>query len=161
MDELNRRRIIGGTILILLGIAFLAQQFIHGLGDSAFLFIIGGAFLVAYFVRQAYGLLIPGCILVGLGLGSIGENTFIGVGDFSALGLGIGFIAIYVIARIYQGDSHWWPLIPGGILILVGVASLTENLGRIFSVGWPLLLVLIGLLLLAGAFGLFDRAKRE
>jgi hypothetical protein len=33
----------------------------------------------------------------------------------------VGFIAIYVIAKLYERDSHWWPLIPGVILILIGV----------------------------------------
>lgn len=160
MNDLTRQRIVGGIILILLGIAFLAQQFIHGLSDSVILFIIGGALLVAYFMRRIYGLLVPACILMGLALGAIGESTFIGVGDFSAIGLSIGFIAIYVIARVYQGKSHWWPLIPAGILLLVGIGALTDNLGRLVSVGWPLLLVLIGLLVLAGTFGLFEKAKQ-
>jgi hypothetical protein len=159
MDEETRRRVIVGSILILLGIAWFALQFTQGFGDAAILFLIGGAFVAGYFYRRAYGLLIPGCILLGIGLGSVGESSLFGVSDFSQIGLGVGFIAIYVIDRVYRGSTPWWPLIPGGILIVTGVATLSEDLGRIIEVGWPLILVLAGLLLIGGAFGLFGTKR--
>jgi hypothetical protein len=159
MNEESRRRIIVGAVLILLGIAWFALQFTQGFGDAAILFLIGGAFVAGYFYRRAYGFLIPGCILLGLGLGSVGESTFFGVSDFSQIGLGVGFLAIYVIDRVYRGSTSWWPLIPGGILVVTGIATLSENLGQIIEVGWPLILVLVGLLLIGGAFGLFGRKE--
>ncbi len=157
MDELTRRRFIIGAVLILLGIGLLALQRSEGLGDAFALFLIGGLFVAGYFYRRSYGLLIPGCILLGLGLGAVGESTFPGVSDFSQLGLGAGFVAIYLLDRAFRGTTHWWPLIPGGILLLTGLATLSEDLGRVVEVGWPLLLVLAGLLLLAGGVGLFGR----
>ncbi len=157
MDELSRRRIFLGILLIVIGVAFFATQFIRGaIGDNLILFAIGGAFLAAYFMRRNYGLLIPGCVLVGIAFGAVGEETVFGLGDFSAIGLGLGFIAIYVIDLVYRGKTHWWPLIPGGILVVVGIGA-SPQLERLFSVGWPLFLILIGLLLLAGAVGLFRR----
>ena len=159
MEDQKRRGILIGTILVVLGVGLFAMQFIEGaLVHSVVLAVIGIAFLVAYFVRRSYGLLIPGCILVGIALGSIGEETVFGLGDFSLFGLGIGFIAIYVIDLVYRRSTHWWPLIPGGILVVVGLGRIT-NLRYIFERGWPLILVLVGLLLLAGAFGLFGRKK--
>lgn len=161
MDERTRRAVTAGAILILVGIGLLALQLAEGFGEWIVLLLIGGAFLVAYFLRRSYGLLIPGCILVGLGLGSIGKNTIPGVGDFTQIGLGIGFIAIYVIDRIYRNpQTHWWPLIPGGILIATGIATLSPNLRQLWDKGWPLLLVLAGLILIGAAFGLFA-PKRE
>ena len=158
MDEAMRRRVVAGAILIVVGIGLLLLQLFQGFGEWIVLMIIGAAFLVGYFLRRSYGLLIPGCILVGLGLGSIGGASW-GVGDFTQIGLGVGFIAIYVIDRIYRGKTHWWPLIPGGVLLITGVASLGENVQRIVDVGWPLLLVLAGIVLIGAAFGLFGKAK--
>jgi hypothetical protein len=158
VDQTTRRRITAGAILIVIGIALLALQLTKGWGEWIILLLIGGLFIAAYFFRRAYGLLIPGCILVGIGLGAIGNNTILGVGDFTQVGLGIGFIAIYVIDRIYRNPAtHWWPLIPGGILLLTGIGTLSGDLGRLIRDGWPLLLVLAGLLLIGAAFGLFGR----
>jgi len=160
MDKTTRRRITAGAILIVIGIALLALQLTKGWGEWIILLLIGGLFIAAYFYRRAYGLLIPGCILLGIGLGAIGNNTILGVGDFTQIGLGIGFIAIYIIDRIYRNPAtHWWPLIPGGILLLTGIGTLSGDLGRLVHDGWPLLLVLAGLLLIGAAFGLFGRKK--
>jgi hypothetical protein len=157
----NRRGVVAGAVLILLGLVFLADQLVGGFGDSAILFLIGGAFIAGYFFYRNYGLLIPGCILVGLAFGSVGEDTAFGIGDFSSVGLGLGFIAIYLIDLAYSGETHWWPLIPGAILVVTGLAQDNEAIENLFRVGWPLILVLIGLLILAGAFGLTGRRGRD
>jgi hypothetical protein len=113
--------------------------------------------VAGYLYRRRYGFLIPGGILLGLGLGSIGEGALFQIADFEAIGLGIGFISIYVIALAYEGRTHWWPLIPGGILVVTGLATGNAVFQRLLSVGWPLILVFIGLLFLASAFGLMGR----
>jgi hypothetical protein len=160
MDEVTRRRVMAGAILVVIGVALLALELAKGFGEWIVLILIGGAFLTAYFLRRSYGLLIPGCILVGLGLGAIGTNTMPGVGDFTQIGLGVGFIAIYVIDRVYRSPkTHWWPLIPGGILLVTGLGALSGDLGRVLRDGWPLLLVLAGLILIGAAFGLFGRKQ--
>ena len=159
MSERSQRQVATGAILILIGVGLFALQFLEGFGEAVVFFLIGGVFVAAYLYFRNYGLLIPGGILLGLGLGSIGESSVLAFGDFGAIGLGIGFVAIYVIALAYQGRSHWWPLIPGLILIVTGLASGT-SFERLLSVGWPLILVLVGLLLLAGAFGLTGRPRK-
>jgi len=161
MDEKSQNRIVAGAILILLGVGFFALQFMEGFGEAVIFFLIGGAFMVGYLFRRAYGLLIPGGILLGLGLGSVGETTFQSFGDIKGIGLGVGFVSIYLIHLIYVGKSHWWPLIPGGVLIVAGFASASRNFERLLSVGWPLILILVGLLVLAGAFGITGRKKAE
>jgi hypothetical protein len=163
MGDRNRRALAIGLILIVLGVGLLAMQLMQpGFGQPLILFLIGAAFLVGYFIRRFYGLLIPGCILVGLALGSLGVQIIGEVGDFTVIGLGIGFVAIYVIDLLYRRSTHWWPLIPGGILIVVGLMQVLEqnpSLAGLWDKGWPLILVLAGLLVLAGAFGLFGRKK--
>lgn len=160
MNEGTQRQVVTGAILILLGIGIFALQFLEGFSEAVVLFLIGGAFIAAYLYFRNYGLLVPGGILMGLGLGSIGEGSVFEFGDFGLIGLGIGFISIYVIALVVEGSSHWWPLIPGLILIVLGLASGNADFERLLSVGWPLILVFIGLLVLAGAFGLTGRKPK-
>lgn len=161
MDEKRESSVITGAILILLGVGFFALQFTEGFGNAVIFFLIGGVFVVGYLFRRAYGLLIPGGILLGLGLGSVGESMFQSFGDIEGIGLGVGFVSIYVIHLIYAGKSHWWPLIPGFILIVTGFASASKDFEHLLSVGWPLILIFVGLLILAGAFGITGRKKKE
>ncbi len=159
MEDQNRNRIFAGAILVILGVGLLALQYTSGFGQSMTTFLIGGLFVAGYFFRRSYGLLIPGCVLLGLGLGSIGERSLLTFGDFQTIGLGIGFISIYLIDVIYRGATHWWPLIPGVFLIVTGFARGNAVFQRLLSIGWPLLLVFVGLLLVFGAYGLTGRKK--
>jgi hypothetical protein len=161
MDEKSRGRIVLGSILIILGVGLIVLQLFEGFSDAVILFLIGGAFVAWYLYSRSYGLLIPGGILLGLGLGKVGESALTSFGGMEQLGLGVGFVSIYVIDLVYRGSSNWWPLIPGGILIIIGLSKGSETFERLFSVGWPLIIVFVGLLLLAGAFGLFGRKKGE
>ena len=156
MSELRRRR-VSGAILLVLGLGLLASQLAGGLGEAMVLLLIGSAFIAGYLHRRSYGLLIPGSILLGLGAGSVGEKWMSGVGDLDTIGLGAGFVAIYIIDTSYRGGSHWWPLIPGAILVVAGVAS--GSLEHLISVGWPLVLVVIGLRLLVGGSRVARREK--
>ena len=161
MDTQSRDRAVLGAILIVLGVGLVALQLLEGFSEAVIFFLIGGVFVAGYLYRRAYGLLIPGCILLGLGLGSVGESAILSFGGFEELGIGVGFVAIYVIPLVYQGKSHWWPLIPGLILIVIGLSEGSLVFERLFSIGWPLILVFAGLLLLAGTFGLIGRKKQD
>lgn len=156
MVDQRRSQVTAGAILILLGVGFFALQFVKGIGDAAILFMIGALFIAGYFYSRAYGLLIPGCILLGVGLGSVGEQSAFAFGDLGLIGIGVGFVSIYLVDRIYRGESHWWPLIPGGILLVLGLAEGNANFMRLLSLGWPLILVLVGLLILTGVFRMKD-----
>ena len=121
MSDRKTSQINAGLILIAVGLGLFLIDRVEGIGPEAVMLVIGAAFLIAYFVRKKYGLLVPGCILLGIGIGQVGRESFLGFGESSSLGLAFGFIAIYVIARLYEGKTQWWPLIPGGVmLILVG-----------------------------------------
>jgi len=157
MDDKARGRTVLGGLLIVLGIGLFALQFFEGFGEAFYLFLIGGAFTAWYLYRRAYGLLIPGCIMLGLALGTVGEEAFMSFNGLEEIGLGVGFVALWVIPLVYEGKSTWWPLIPGVILILVGLSEGSTAFERLFEVGWPLIIVFTGLLLLAGAFGLLGR----
>lgn len=108
---------------------------------------VGVAFLVAYLTTRHYGLLIPAGILCGLGTGLVVAAQG-GPGGAIPLGLGLGFAAITVVDAILgDGEAAWWPLIPGGILTVVGGSQIAgiRDVG-IYLV--PIALVVVGLLLL-------------
>jgi len=156
----NRARLIPGLVLIVLGIAFLLTQYFE-FGPALFLILLGLVFLVPYALTRSYGLLIPGCILAGVGLGLLFDRPPLGTAIAVPLGLGLGFIAIFVLQLIVARQSHWWPLIPGGLLVLVGIAEGIPQAQVLFEKGWPLILVLAGLLILTGQFWNTNRERRR
>lgn len=149
--DAQRARMIPGLILIVLGIVFLLAQYFE-FGPALFLVLLGLVFWVPYAITRSYGLLIPGCILTGIGIGLVFDRPPLSSAVTVPLGLGLGFIAIFVIHLIVTRHSHWWPLIPGGVLVLVGLAEGFPQAQTLLEKGWPLILVLIGLAILAGQF---------
>lgn len=142
-----------GAILVVLGLVLLANQLVDGFGGNIWQIVIGGLFVAGYFNRRAYGLLIPGCILLGTALGDLQLGSLSSFGDLDQIGLGLGFVAIFAIDSLYSGrTSHWWPLIPGVILLVTGLAEASEPIQELLRVGWPAALILLGLIVLAGAF---------
>lgn len=148
----RRARLIAGSALILLGLALWWWHVTAGIDQGAVFFVVGGVFLAAYLSTRNYGYLVPGGIMLGMGAGMAGEGTFFDFGRSQMLGLGLGFVAIYVIALLYERKSAWWPLIPGGVLILLGIPDADEIFAFLWS-NWPLILVIAGVLVLLGAFG--------
>ncbi|MGH2348573.1 MAG: hypothetical protein ACRDFT_03785 [bacterium] len=143
----ERRRVLPGIILIVLGVVFLlAQQ--GRVGGQAVVAAIGIAFLVAFLYTRNYGFLVPGGIMTGLGLGIIYQSQA-DRGWAVLLGLGLGFVSIYALDVLTGGrrGGQWWPLIPGGILTFFGLAQASGILGTIGR-WWPILLIVIGLYLL-------------
>jgi len=108
---------------------------------------VGVVFLAAYLVTRSYGLLVPGGILTGLGLGLVVAAQD-GPGEAVVLGLGLGFVSIAVIDGVLgEGETAWWPLIPGGILTVVGGAQIAgiRDIGAYLVPG---ALIVVGLTLL-------------
>ena len=142
----ERDRNVLALILIGGGVLFLFAQLglFPGFG-SIVLLLLGGVFLYAYFTTKAayrLGFLIPGAILTGLGVGVLLENAPL-VGDLFGGGivplfLGLGFVLIWFLER-----SHWWALIPGGVLVLASLSSILQ-IGAL----WPVVLIVLGVYLL-------------
>jgi hypothetical protein len=157
MSDPRRRRFTAGLILIGVGLTLYFLQRVE-LGESVVFFILGVAFLTAYLYQRRFGLLVPAGVLLGLGLGSVWEGSFLAFGESTLLGLGLGFIAIYVIALLYERRSHWWALIPGGILVLAALPTTERVLHYLFD-NWPLILVVIGVTILIGGLRKFPEKE--
>ena len=159
MEQNIKARLATGSLFIVLGLGLYGMQFMENMGESITLLLLGGLCIAGYLYTRSAFLLIAGCLVTGLGIGSFGERTWSVVGEFSKLGLGIGFILIYVISLLWEKRAHWWPLIPGIILLLLGFNAWRRFYSFLFSRGWPLILVGIGVLILLGSFGWGRKSK--
>lgn len=156
----QRGRLVGGIVLIMLGAIALIAQFVE-VGEWLGLLILptmGLLFFAWGIAARQSGLMIPGGILTGLGIGTLlitgpFESASGDVqGGIFMLAFALGWALIPIVAAIVTGDNHWWALIPGGIMGLIGAALLLggvaqdalELLGNI----WPVFLILAGLFLL-------------
>lgn len=149
--------IIPGMTLIGLGaIIFFSSTAIEGDWVPALLFgAIAFAFLIIYLSKPAenWWALIPAGVLASLGVPFLLPGGF-NPGIFM-LGMGVTFALVYVqgLARGLHRE-FWWALIPAGVLALIGVFLMAEELeavAQIFSL-WPIILVIVGVGLLFGAF---------
>jgi len=152
--------VVTGTLLILLGILLLIAQFVKFEG-WIFLTGLGIVFLAAGWLLKNYGFLIPGGILTGLGIGiGVGESGYIPEGPGQAgaivLGIGFGFVLVWAIGWFVTEERNAWPLIPGGILGVVGGLLLAGSAGlevlELLGNFWPAILIVIGLVVLVSAF---------
>ncbi len=150
-----RDRMAVAVILIVVGVAGLATQVLDLTADLGGLVVtvIGVGFLVAFAFTRQYGYLVPGGIMTGLGAGLIASQSLTladeQTGGTIVLGLGLGFLSIWVIGAIAHVDRHhWWPVIPGGILTVVGAALLIGGQAVNLLDYWGVVIVAIGLIVL-------------
>jgi len=160
-DMERRGGLVGGLVLILIGVLWLAAQYTDVLGGWVVLVGLGVIFLLAYVANRQYGFLIPGCLLVGIGIPvyliekvpAFGDEAHAGV---APLGLGLGFIAIWLIDLVMNRERRhgWWPLIPGVIVSTAGIAQLAQAEAWFQEIGrwWPVLLILLGLWILVARY---------
>ncbi len=72
------------------------------------------------------------------------------------IGLGLGFLAIYLVdLAVNRSKALWWPVIPGGILTVVGGLVEADEVGLLVdtSLVWPIVLIGIGAVLLLVQLG--------
>lgn len=142
-----RSRLVAGAVLIVLGILTLFAARLAETGDLIPLFI-GSALMVWFAFTRSYGLLIPGCIMTGIGAGVFVESVYRPISDPVVIGLGVGFVAIALIDWLMgkRRSGGWWPLIPGTVLLLVGIQDTAVS--DLLWHGWPIALVVLGVILL-------------
>jgi len=155
--ERHDRR-FGGLLLVAIGLLVLLTN-IAPFRDLGFMIlpVLGVCFLVWGFYTGRFGFIIPGCILSGLGIGVVLTQSLVNLNSPASgapvvLGLAAGFLGISLLGLYFERQRVWWPLIPGGILGLVGVLMLLGDTGlqALTWLGtiWPVILVVIGLYIL-------------
>jgi hypothetical protein len=155
-NNLHRNHGLGGGIaLILIGIALLLNQWLD-IG-SYLVLLIGAGFLVWGVLSRKGGLIIPGGVLSGIGLGILVTEgpRIIPVANPNGLFLicfALGWFLITLLTGLFTSRTQWWPIIPGGIMAILGAAVLLRGDPRIWQEysGWivSLILILLGVYLI-------------
>jgi hypothetical protein len=107
-------------------------------------------FLVAFLRdRSRWGLLIPAYVLLAVGvmIGLIGRGVLsdLLIPAYVLFAIAIPFFVVYA-----RDPKQWWPLIPGGILAVIGISFLVAE-AAVQYVG-PAVLVLVGVWILVRQF---------
>lgn len=154
MTHKKKNDAVGGIILILIGLFALASQFVELPNFGIFIVAgLGAIFLFwGIFTRNA-GLIIPGGILSGVGWGIVAvTSNFFAKGDQEGgvfmIVFALGWFSIPVLSAIFTDETHWWAVIPGSIIGVIGLAvsfgGMFENVLEIAAKGWPLILIALG-----------------
>jgi hypothetical protein len=162
-EALRQRRdmaaVTFGAVLVVVGAVLLGGRFNDVVAAGGPALWIGLGFLTWWAFSGNYGLLVPAGVLTGLGVGLMLDHLEF-YGNPVALGLGVGFLAIYALDALRRRhNSSWWPLAPGGVLVVVGLLQNTSGWDSLGELGWPLVLIVIGIIVIGGA--LSRRAPRS
>jgi hypothetical protein len=152
--------IIPGAIFLATGVCFLFSplrivDFILYIGVG-----LGLALLTWGTFARLFGLIIPGCILIGIGpgiymaWGNIGNENGLSQTGIMLVWFSFGWALITIFSRAIAEKIFWWPLIPSGILAMVGcglyiggnpsgAASFISNTGAIGLIIFGLYLLLL------------------
>jgi len=167
MERRTRSNIVGGLLLILLGLLFLAYQFLPQqftwlrieitwplivVGVGLFLFIFG-------LLVGAPGMAVPASIVGGIGGLLYWQNLTNNWDSWAyAWTLIPGFVGVGIILTGLLGEGRLRDAIEsGGTLVLISMvlfAIFGSFLGGLALLGnwWPLLLILVGLIVLVRSF---------
>lgn len=181
----KRQEVFGGILLIGLGLSFLLSRYLPtNMSWGLWLLpLLGLVFLTGGIIYREIGFLIPGGILTGLGLGVVLVGRYYDMpmngmphrmdthvmgtmpagmsgntieGGLFLLSFALGWLLITIFSAIFTNRVHWWPLIPGGIIALIGFGliygGLMWQMVVWLNILWPLLLVLGGLYLVWESF---------
>ena len=167
MERKANGGLIGGLILLFVGIVALIGQFVPDAWGELFgtflLLGLGVGFLAIGVITREGGWFIPGGILTGIGAGValvdgplarlIPANLLPGdEGGLFMLAFAGGWFLIVLTTALFTDETQWWPLIPGGIMVLIGLAA---GFGSVFGSAlsllgraWPIVLIAVGLYVL-------------
>lgn len=120
-----------GAGLIIFGLIVLLSQYLKSiLLLIAIIPATGVVFLLVGVRLHKAGYIIPGCILSGVGFGTFVALTHVGLeGLIERVGIGIvifglSWIILSVTLRIAVSKMIWWPFVPAGILLGIGIVFL-------------------------------------
>jgi hypothetical protein len=150
-------RIVWGLLLIVGGLLFLLENLsilsISGL-FWAILFVLAGlAFLSTFYSdRAAWWAIIPGVVLLGLGVFIFLDQLAPGFSDVVGGAIFLGTISLAFWLVYLANRTNWWAIIPAGVMATLAlVAGLSETVpgmevGGIFFIGMGLTFALLGVL---------------
>jgi hypothetical protein len=87
---------------------------------------LGLAFLAWGMAVRLFGLVIPGCLVLGVGSGVfLAWGNSLEVNELAKTGLmlvcfALAWLLITICSKVISDKFVWWPLIPGGVIAMVG-----------------------------------------
>ncbi len=167
MERRTRTSVVGGMLLILLGLFFLAYQVLPAqfgwlrvdMGWPLIVVAVGAGLLIFGLLVGAPGMAVPATIVSGIGLLLYWQNA---TGNWEswayAWTLIPGFVGLGIILAGILGEGRLRDALEGGFWLitisLVMFAIFGSFLGGMNLLGpyWPALLILLGLIVLARSF---------
>jgi hypothetical protein len=146
-----------GLFLVALGAALVVAQAGAGVSTGHALALFGGlVFWVAFALGWAAWAGLPAALLTGWGLARVLQDLgYISGSGWTALLLGAGFLAVYLIALARHGGRQGWALWIGLALVLLGAAQVTlreiPGLPPLDAYVIPAILIVIGAFLVVRA----------
>jgi len=165
---LNKRNYWWTFFIILISLSLSIIFYLASFSVLSFVLSIslatGSALLVWGIAKNILGLQMAGLLVSTIGIGIFnGWNT---VGDINGLRdtgnmlvwFSLGWILITVDSKVFKKRFIWWPLIPGGILAMVGsglyIGGNPENAAAFLQNTGSIGLILLGMYLILLKFGL-------
>ena len=151
----RREQALLGLLLVAIGAAVGFVNFVPNTDESIVLAI--GLIVLAFFAITRWDwAMIWGSIQTGAGVGILlVANAPDEMGGLFLVSLGAGFLAVSTLSVVLRyADHRVWPLIPGGILVVLGgvqLAGAEDIFDVIFTFGWPVALVAAGAILIGRA----------
>lgn len=154
--SLRQAQLTVGLGLILTGLFVIVGSMTGSVRLLGLLFLLGLGliFLLWGIIARFNGPIIPGALLTGVSVGTLITQEVYALRSLEsagvhALAIAGGFFLITLLTGLFAGPVLWWPLIPGGLLMLGGLNLLLKeivllNMGDV----WPLLLISAGAYLL-------------
>jgi hypothetical protein len=162
-----------GIALIVIGVLALIATLIQSELFGLLIVPVVGILLLLYGgISGRVGFMIPGSIVTGVGLGTLISQELMPDANATVqsgvivIGLALGFLAIPPIRQVSASRHPFWPWIPGGILLIVGIClivggPLLNVLAFIGTYFWPLVLVAVGAYLLWRAYNPSQRDRER
>lgn len=134
---------IVGIIMVAVGVLVLADQYLKtGWLPLALIPVVGIYMLVEAYRTQKFGFLFSGGILIGAGVGA-----FAGFSEFfkrplvhdigwMLVSFALGWVFVSVLSKRILEKPVWWPLVPGGIILTIGLVFLLTELRFLDFVLW-------------------------
>jgi hypothetical protein len=120
-----------GVLLVLIGVGLLIQYLVPAVSvGTLILLAIGVAFLAAWLIGRSWFSMVPGFLVLALGVGELLEDLAVfgaahqTVPGLAAAALAVGFLIIWIVARI-SGRRWMWPLWAAAVFGVIAAAQLS------------------------------------
>ncbi len=143
-----------GVFLVLIGVALFVQAIQPQISFTSMLLVaLGIAFGAAWLVGGFRAAFVPAVVLLAIAAARlVGELGYLTGSGWTPLFLGAAFLLAWVVGRV-QRVRRDWALWVGAILLLIGLAQVSDRIPGLPNLGllWPLVIIAVGGLLLVRA----------